>query len=279
MGECILNKVMTVLKHFYEQIEKTDVFGLAAQLAYFLLLSLFPFLLFLLTLVGYLPIEFDMVIALIDQLVPDQMMNIINENIYRMLNRQDGGLLSLSIIGTLWAASNGINALKRAFNRAYGVTENRPFLVARLISMVLTVAMVCVLVMALLLPIYGRMIGEYVFTLFGMSQEQFEAWNTFRWVISSVIIFIVLLALYILAPNKRIYFRDAIWGALFSTVLWQLASWLFSYYVNTLGNYDATYGSLGAVIVMMIWFYISGIIIITGGVLNAFIRGVRTRQN
>lgn len=270
---------MAVFKQFYERMEKTDVFGLAAQLAYFLLLSLFPFLLFLLTLVGYLPIEWNMVVALMDQLVPDQMMDIINQNIYLLLNRQEGGLLSLSIIGTLWAASNGINALTRAFNRAYDVQENRSFLVARLISVILTIAMVFVLLMALLLPVYGRMIGEYIFTFFGLSEELMKVWNTFRWVISSVIIFIVLLALYVLAPNKRIYLKNAVWGALFSTVLWQLASWLFSYYVNTLGNYDATYGSLAAVIVMMIWFYISGIIIITGGVLNAYIRELKIKNN
>lgn len=274
-----MNNVMAVFKQFYERMEKTDVFGLAAQLAYFLLLSLFPFLLFLLTLVGYLPIEWNMVVALMDQLVPDQMMDIINQNIYRLLNRQEGGLLSLSIIGTLWAASNGINALTRAFNRAYDVQENRSFLVARLISVILTIAMVFVLLMALLLPVYGRMIGEYIFTFFGLSEELMKTWNTFRWVISSVIIFIVLLALYVLSPNKRIYLKNAVWGALFSTVLWQLASWLFSYYVNTLGNYDATYGSLAAVIVMMIWFYISGIIIITGGVLNAYIRELKIKNN
>src|SRR5699024_11574160 len=159
------------MKKFYVRIEETDVFGLSAQLAYFLLLSLFPFLIFLLTLVGYLPIEFNMVISLIDSIVPDQMMELINENIYRLLNRQDGGILSLSIIGTLWAASNGIRALTRAFNRAYSVEENRPFLISRLIAVVMTIAMVGVIIVSLLLPIYGRIIGEYIITFLGLSDE------------------------------------------------------------------------------------------------------------
>jgi len=273
-----LRKLVALIKKFYERIEATDVFGLSAQLAYFLLLSLFPFLIFLLTLVGYLPIEFDMIISIMDSIVPDQMMNLINENIYRLLNRQDGGVLSLSIIGTLWAASNGIRALTRAFNRAYRVEENRPFLVSRLIAMVMTIAMVGIIIVSLLLPIYGRIIGEYIITFLGLSDELLDLWNTFRWVLSSVVIFIVLLALYVIAPNTRVYFKNAIWGALFSTVLWQLSSLAFSHYVNTLGNYDATYGSLGAVIVMMVWFYLSGIIIITGGVLNAFIRELRFKK-
>jgi len=89
------------------------------------------------------------------------------------------------------------------------------------------------------------------------------------------VFFIVLLALYKLAPNKKILLRNAMWGAIFATVGWQLVSLAFSYYVSTIGNYSATYGSLGAVIILMIWFYISGIIIITGGVINATIRKER----
>jgi len=273
-----VKKLVAIGKQFSQRIEETDVFGLAAQLAYFLLLSLFPFLLFLLTLVGYLPINQDMVMELIASLAPQQMVDIINDNIYQLLNRQDGGLLSFGIIGTLWAASNGINALTRAFNKANSIEKDRTFLLGRLISIVLTVAMVAVIVIAFLLPIYGRMIGVYILTFFGLSDDFLAVWDTMRWVVSSVIVFIVLLALYTLAPNIRLKIRNVVWGALFSTVFWQLTSLGFSYYVNTIGNYDTMYGSLGAVIVMMIWFYISGIIIITGGVLNAFIRDTKKRH-
>lgn len=273
-----MKKLVAIGKQFSQRIEETDVFGLAAQLAYFLLLSLFPFLLFLLTLVGYLPINQDMVMELIASLAPQQMVDIINDNIYQLLNRQDGGLLSFGIIGTLWAASNGINALTRAFNKANSIEKDRTFLLGRLISIVLTVAMVAVIVIAFLLPIYGRMIGVYILTFFGLSDDFLAVWDTMRWVVSSVIVFIVLLALYTLAPNIRLKIRNVVWGALFSTVFWQLTSLGFSYYVNTIGNYDTMYGSLGAVIVMMIWFYISGIIIITGGVLNAFIRDTKKRH-
>ncbi|MDY0395788.1 YihY/virulence factor BrkB family protein [Virgibacillus halophilus] len=86
---------------------------------------------------------------------------------------------------------------------------------------------------------------------------------------TSVVFFIVFLAFYRMAPNKRIYLRDAVAGALFTTICWQLVSLIFSFYVSTIGNYTATYGSLGAVIILMIWFYISGIIMIIGGIINA----------
>lgn len=188
------------------------------------------------------------------------------------MNQQNGQLLSIGIIGTLWSASNAINAIMRGFNRAYDVEEDRSFIVARLLAIVLTIAMVLVICVAFLLPIFGKMIGVYIFTFLGLSEGFLTVWGTLRWVVSSVVFFIVLMALYKLAPNKRIYLKNVVWGALFATIGWQLVSLAFSYYVNTMGNYSATYGSLGTVIVLMIWFYLSGIIIMIGGAINAISR-------
>lgn len=264
-----MDKATAFGKQLFQRIMVDDIFGRAAQLAYFFLLSLFPFLLFLLTLIGYFPIDEQSVIDLIATYAPAQIGDLLHANISLLVNQQNGGLLSISIIGALWAASNGVNALIRAFNKAYGVEENRSFVFARLIAMVLTIAMVAIIIIAFLLPIFGRMIGIYLFSLFGLSANFISVWETLRWLISSVIFFIVFLALYKLAPNMKVIIGDVVWGALFATVFWQLVSLGFSYYVNTMGNYSATYGSLGAVIVLMIWFYISGIIIMIGGAINA----------
>src|SRR5699024_10653774 len=270
-----VKQAITFGKNLYRRIDDADVFGLAAQLAYFFLLSLFPFLVFLITLLGYLPIDEQSFIVFIERYAPAEITELINTNIIQLVNAQNGGLLSIGILGTLWSASNGVNALTKAFNRAYEVEEDRTFIVARLIAIALTIAMIVVICIAFLLPIFGKMIGVYVFSMFGLSDNFISVWNTLRWIISSAVFFIVLLALYKLAPNKKILLRNAMWGAIFATVGWQLVSLAFSYYVSTIGNYSATYGSLGAVIILMIWFYISGIIIITGGVINATIRKER----
>jgi len=259
-------------KQLYKQIIEADVFGLSAQLAYFFLLSLFPFLLFLITLLGYLPIDAMSVTDFLGAYAPDEIVELINTNLTQLVNAQNGGLLSIGIIGTLWSASNGVNAITKSFNRAYEVEEDRSFIVGRLIAVALTIGMVIVIGVALLLPVFGKAIGVYIFSFIDLSEGFLNMWNTLRWVISSIIFFTVLLTLYKLAPNVRIKLKHAMWGSLFATVGWQLVSLAFSYYVNTLGNYSATYGSLGAVIILMIWFYISGIIIITGGVINAVIR-------
>ncbi|ASN06902.1 YihY/virulence factor BrkB family protein [Virgibacillus necropolis] len=269
-----MKKAVTFSKQLFQKITEVDVFGMAAQLAYFLLLSLFPFLLFLVTLIGYLPIDPKSVISFIGVYAPGEIMDLISTNINQLSRNQNGGLLSIGIIGTIWSASAGINAIMKAFNGAYEVDEDRSFIVSRLIAIVLTVAMVVVICIAFILPIFGKMIGDYLFSFLGWSSNFIQVWETLRWVISSIVFLIVLLALYKLAPNQRVLYKDAIWGAIFATIGWQLVSLAFSYYLSTIGSgsYSATYGSLGTVITLMIWFYLSGIIIITGGVINAIFK-------
>ncbi|CQR47278.1 hypothetical protein BN1058_01586 [Paraliobacillus sp. PM-2] len=267
-----MQQIIVFLKQLFKRISQDDVPGLSAQLAYFLLLSLFPFLIFLVTLIGYIPVDNVDIISFFSAYAPSEILELIEGNIDHIANQRNGGLLSIGIIGALWSASNGINAIMRAFNKAYDVEENRSFIVSRLIAVVLTVAMLLVIIMAFLLPIFGRQIGVYLFSFFGLSEGFIEIWNTLRWVISSFVLFVVLLALYMLAPNKRVHLRNVTVGAIFATIGWQLVSLAFSYYVTTLGNYSATYGSLGSVIVLMIWFFISGMIIITGGEINAILK-------
>ncbi|HEY4602419.1 MAG TPA: YihY/virulence factor BrkB family protein [Cerasibacillus sp.] len=264
-----MKKIIRFLTYLYERIMDGDVFGLAAQLAYFFLLSLFPLLILLMTLIGYVPLEEQTILDALSSVVPGDSMVFIEANIRMLLNKQNTGLLSIGILGTLWSASNGVNAIMRALNRAYRVEETRPFLISRLIAVILMFAMIAVIVVALLLPVLGRMIGVYIFSFFGLSDDFIQFWNTVRWVISSIVFFIVFLALYRLAPSRKIRLKKVVPGAIFATLSWQLTSLAFSYYVETIGDYSATYGSLGAVIVLMIWFYLSGIIIIIGGTINA----------
>ena len=266
-----MNEIISTGKELIGRFGKDDVSGMAAQLAYFFLLSLFPFMIFLVTLLGYLHIDEERVLAFVSTYAPPETFDMITENVSSLLKNENGGILSIGIIGTLWAASNGVNAIMRAFNRAYEVEESRPFLVARLIAIVLTVAMVVVIGIALLLPVLGHSIGVYLFSFVGLSDSFIAMWEALRWVISSVIFFIVLSFLFAMAPNKRIKYTNTAIGALLSTVAWQGVSLLFSFYVSNMGNFSGTYGSLGGVIILMIWFYLTGIVIILGGEVNAII--------
>lgn len=266
-----MKKYFKAGKELVAHINEADVIGLSAQLAYFFLLSVFPFLLFLVTLLGFFPIDDRAFIEYIAAYLPNDVVSMIESNLNNILNNRSGSLLSVSIVGTLWSASNGFNAITKSFNKAYRVDENRSFILNRLIAIGLMIGLILMIAVALLLSVFGKVIGEQIFAFIGLD-EYLNAWNIIRWVATSVTFFIALLLIYKLAPNEKVLFRHALAGAVFATVFWQLTSLAFSFYVNTLGNYSATYGSLGTVIVLMVWFYLFGIIITTGGVINAFVK-------
>lgn|SRR5699024_5100462 len=268
----MMERLIQFTKEMLDRITEADVTGLSAQLAYFFLLSLFPFLLFLVTMLGYFPIDIEAVMGMLESYVPEEVFTFINSNLEYLVTNRSGSLLSISIIGTLWSASNGFNAVRKSFNQALRVEKERPFLIARVISIGLMILMVIVIVVALSLQVFGKVIGDYVFDFFGLSGTLFDSWDTLRWIVSSLTFFIVFMFLYKLGPDERVHLKHTIWGTSFATIAWQLTSLGFSYYVNTLGNYSAAYGSLGTVIILMFWFYLTGIIITTGGVINAYTR-------
>lgn len=263
----------------WKRVNRDEVMGMAAQLAYFFLLSLFPFLIFLVTLIGYLPLSQDDVINVIRQYAPEETIRLIETNLSGIMNRQNSGLLSFGVIGTIWSASNGINAIIRALNKAYDVKENRSFFVARLMAILLTFAMLVVIIVTLLLPVFGRMIGLFIFKQLGLSSAFFDIWNAIRWILSFGIIVIVLTCLYLFAPNKRLKVKEVLAGAIFATIGWQLVSLVFSFYVDNFGNFSNTYGSIGGIIVLMIWFYLTAVMIILGGEINALLRFYRKRES
>ncbi len=150
---------LAFIRELVRRFTEDEIPRLSAELAYYFLLSLFPFLLFLMTLLAYLPIPHEDVLALVRQYAPKEALHLIETNVYRLMNEQNGGLLSFSIIAAIWSASNGMSAIMRAFNRAYDVQEDRPFWIVRGLSIVLTLGMIMVIIVALVLPVFGRIIG------------------------------------------------------------------------------------------------------------------------
>lgn len=270
MGEKWVWLKWEFIKGVIEKLKEDDVSGLAAQLSYFFLLSLFPLFIFLFTLVAYLPYSQEEILRTIQAFAPAKSMSLIETNLKEIM-KGDGKLLSFGIFGTIWSASNGLNAIISAFNRAYDVVETRSYFIARGMSIILTFAMIFVFLFALLLPVFGKQIGLFFFTQFGFSEQFLAVWNTSRWVISSLVLLIVFIMLYWVAPNKKLKCVSVLPGAIFAMVGWVCVSFIFSFYVDQLGYYNTTYGSLGGIIVLMIWFYLSGLIIIMGGEINALV--------
>lgn len=266
---------VSVLTAIYKRIIDEHVPGLAAQTAYYFLLSLFPFLIFTVTLLPYVGITTDGVLDLVAQYFPEKSLMLIEDNLRDVLDERRGDLLSVGVLATIWSASNGINALIRSLNHAYGVEEKRHFFAARGIAISLTFAMLFVIIVALLLPVFGKVIGEFIFSTFHLSTYFLEIWNVVRWLISFSVIVSVLVFLYYVAPNKKIRWQDVIFGALFATIGFQLSSFAFSFYIDHFANFSATYGGLGGIIILMIWFYLLAFIVILGGIINAVLHDRR----
>ncbi len=268
--EKVVNVRKSLLRLLWHRIEEDDIPGLSAQLAYFFLLSLFPLLIFIFTLLPYLPIPYPDILGSIREFAPPQTMDLVEKNVNHVMNNRNGGLLSFGIIGTIWSSSNGIHALVRAFNKAYNVNESRSFIVSRGMAILLTIGMILVFIVAVLLPIFGREIGIFLFSYLGFKMEFLRIWEMLRLVVSALILFLIFTGLYWIAPNVKLRCRSAFPGAGFATVGWILSSYALSFYVSKFNNFSLTYGSIGAIIVLLIWLYISGFIIIIGGEINAF---------
>jgi membrane protein len=256
-------------KELLVRIRKVDVTGLASQLAFFFLLALFPLLIFIMTLLPFLNLDQAGIFLLIRDYAPESVAILIEGTVSDILENRNGGLLSIGALATVWSASKGMNALTKALNRSYFTEESRSFVVARGMSVVFTVMLIAVLIVALVLPVFGQQIGVLVFSYLGLEEGFMTLWGNLRWVVPPVLILCVFSLIYWLVPNLRVEFKSVIPGALFATVGWIIASLGFSYYVSNFGSYSSTYGSIGAIIVLMMWLYFSAIILMLGGQLNA----------
>ncbi|EEP9939891.1 YihY/virulence factor BrkB family protein [Listeria monocytogenes] len=263
------NGIVQIGQTVSARVGRNDVSGNAAQLAYYMLFSIFPMLLIAATLLAYLHIDKDSVFNMIKEFAPDQIMDFLEENLNNLLTQKNGGLLSIGIIATLWSASNGMNAVMKSLNKAYGVTNKRNYVVQRLLSMFFTLAMLATVGATLLLLVFGQQIGMFLINHLNFSEDFLSFWNNLRWTVTLIVIFVVFTFLYWVAPNRRSTLINVLPGALFSTIGWTVASLGFAYYVNNFGNYSATYGSIGVIIILMLWFYLTGIILMIGGELNA----------
>jgi membrane protein len=263
-----MSKTINYAKRFMGKFSGDNVPLLAAAQAYYYLLSIVPLLVVCFALIPYFHIDTNEAIHFIRDSIPSEMASILEDNIISLVETPRGGLLTVGIIGALWSASNAINAFVKASNEAYDVEETRSFILVRLLGLGLTLCMIIGLVIAIILPVFGDVILKFLQTNLGFSSTFSILFQVLRWIISLAILSALLMILYRMAPNKRMPLKHIIPGALTAAILWQLISLGFSFYVSNFGNYTATYGGLGGIIVLMIWFFLTGMILMIGAIIN-----------
>ncbi|MFC7370134.1 YihY/virulence factor BrkB family protein [Fictibacillus iocasae] len=267
---------MNLFREWGKRILEDNVFDLSAQLAYYFLVSLFPFSFLVFTLLGYLPISTHYALTLFQSVAPEEAYRLLEFSLVRLLNEQRGDVLSLSLLIMIWLSSIGIHAIIRVFNHAYQIEESRPFIKELALGVLLTLGLVFAVFTALLLPVFGRILSEYVFNRTGWSHPLWDAWQAARYFISFFVLFTMFAALYKFAPYRKLSLMNVWPGALYSALGWHGISYIFSQYV-TYFDYSQIYGNLGALLTLMIWFYLSAMILITGGQLNAILT-MKTRS-
>lgn len=264
-----MRKIISYSKALMKEISNDNVPLLGAAQAYYYLLSLIPMLILILSILPYLNLDPDQAMEMISGVMPEELASVFEDQIVSIITEQRGGLLTVGILGTLWSASSAMNAFMKAQNQAYNVEENRPFIKARLLSIALTLGMIFALAVALLLPIFGNVIINFIDNIVNLGGGTEILFQVLRWTVSIVVIAAILSALYHFAPNIKIPFKSVLPGALFATVAWLVTSFGFSIYISNFGNYTETYGSLGGVVILMIWFFLIGMILVIGAEINA----------
>jgi membrane protein len=257
----------------YQEINDDNVYNGAAALGFYMTLSIFPAFIVIMTVIPYLPVQ-DVDQAIMDLLyeaLPPDSAAMVEGIVLEVTQEQRGGLLSFGILFTLWTVSTGMYAIMQQLNITYDVKEARNFVHARITALLLSIAFVLLVVGAFTLIVLGGVMEQWVFAAFGESEAVVYAFRVFRWIVIVLALLLGFALIYRFAPNVQQDFRFITPGAVLGVVLLGVASLGFSFYVSNFGDYDATYGSIGAVIILMFWLYIAGLVILVGSEINALV--------
>lgn len=250
---------------------KDDVFGLAAQLAYYFFLALFPALLCLIAFASLFPLHHltDEMMRLLGPFAPAAALAIIRDQMVKLASRDDSGLFSLGLLGALWSSSAAMGAIVNAMNRAYDITEARAWWRVRLLAIFLTVGLSFFILIALTLVLAGPQLADLCARWFGFPLAFAWTWKILQWPLVFLLVSTGIGLIYYFAPDAE---QDWVWitpGSLLATLLWLAGSLGFRLYVVHFGNYEGTYGAIAGVIVVMLWFYLTGLAIVIGAEMNA----------
>lgn len=269
--------VLTVAKEAIKDFFADDMTTYASALAYQVLFSIFPFIIFLIALLGFLRLSrfFDWLRTHAEMVFPQQVLPQVNQVIDE-LQRQEGGLLSLGVLVALWTASAAVRALINALNVAYEVRESRPAWKLYPLSILYTLGLAVLLISAAVLLVVGPQAMQWLAHQVGLEQIFVQIWAWLRWPAALLLLMIALAMIYYAAPNVRHRFRLITPGAVVAVLVWIAASIGFDYYVRNFADYNAMYGSIGTIVVLLLYFFLSAAVLLFGAEINSVLE--RHRQ-
>jgi membrane protein len=259
-----------LLTRTWREINEDNCLGMAAQLAYYFILALFPALLVVVAIASYFPPStMQAIMATLEPFMPPEALALIRDQLQAISNGDNGGLLTLGVLGALWSSSAALTAIIDTFNRAYDIEESRPWWKVRLLAIGLTFAIAVFILTAFALVVAGPELAHWLVDRFGLAAAVATAWTIVQWPLVFLLVAFGVAMTYYFAPDA-----DQDWvfltpGSALATLLWLVASLGFRVYTQNFGDYNATYGALGAAVLLLLWLYVSGLSILVGAELNA----------
>jgi membrane protein len=256
---------------FREAFLEDNCLGMAAQLAYYFFFALFPALLMLIAIASYFPYGelVDTMFKTLSGVAPPEALTIMTDQLRKISSGEQGGLLTLGFLATIWSSSAAMTAIIDTLNNAYDIQEGRPWWKVRLTAILLTIGVAVFILVSFVLVVAGPTLAEKVADWWYLGPAFEWTWKVLQWPLVFALVSGALAIVYYFAPDAE---QDWVWltpGSICATFLWLMASLGFKYYVANFGNYTATYGAIGGVMILMLWFYISGLVLLLGAEMNA----------
>ena len=260
-----------LLKRTVKESTDDDILGLAAQLAYYFFLALFPAVLFVLALASFFPLTnfIEDIVRALRPIAPAAVLELLEQQLRRISDTDSSGILTIGILGALWSSSAAVVSIVGSLNRAYDIEEGRPWWKVRLTAIGLTLGLAVLVLTSFTLIVAGPTIATQIASSFGLGSVFEWSWKILQWPLVFLLVSTAVGLVYYFAPDAE---QDWSWitpGALIGTLLWLVVSLVFKFYVANFADYNATYGAVGGVIVLLLWFYISAVAILVGAELNA----------
>ncbi len=262
---------------------KDDITGRSAQLAYYFFLSLFPGLILVTALLGLLarhgPQLQDSMLHAMGTVLPESAFGTVQDIFKQITKSSGGGLFTFGALGALWSATAGMSAVQDTLNSVYRVEEGRPFWKRSLISIGLTIAVIVMAITALAVTLSGSVLMKFIVQHTGMDGAMAILWRVAAGIITLCLLSMIFALIYYLAPDvQQPKWQWVTPGAAIGIVLWIAASLAFRLYLHYFDSYSKTYGSMGAVIVLMLWFYVSGLALLLGAEINSAYENRKAKQ-
>jgi membrane protein len=277
-----LKRAWLFLVRLQRKVAQDDCMGMAAQIAFYNVLGLFPLMIFLLNIIGLFPVGRALQSELVDELgaqMPPEAASFVADTVLGLLPAGNQGLFGLGLVASLWGASMATGAMITTINRAYNIRPRRNLLKQKVLSIWLTLVLAILWMLAFVIVLVGPRVTQGVFEMLHIASETNTFWTSARLPMAFGLTLVSLSILYYIAPEAKQRFRWILPGAATGTLLWMGASSGFRFFLRNFGSYDMTYGSIAGLVILMVWFWLSGLVFLLGAEINSLMKRIDQEQH